>query len=57
MENINTTITLTLIIYFLQFALALEATLLGFRGGRRSSFSPVILSLGSVLHLSPVCGF
>ena len=38
MEGIKVTVTLTLIISFSWFALALEAALLGFHGGRRSSF-------------------
>ena len=56
-EDIRTTITLTLFISPPQFMLVLEAALLGFHGSRQSSSAPVVLSLGLALPLPPVFGF
>ena len=56
MEDIRPFVTLTLFISPPQFALALEAALLGLHGGRRSSSAPIVLSLGLVLPLSLVFG-
>ena len=57
MEDIRTIVTLTLFIYSPQFMLGLEAALLGFHGGRKSSSVPVVLSLGLALPLPLVFDF
>ena len=57
MEDIRTIITLTLFISPPQFALALEAALLGFHGGRKLSFVPVVSSPGLALPLPPIFVF
>ena len=55
-EDIRIPITLTLFISPPQFALALEAAVLGFHGSRQSSSAPIVSSLGLVFPLSPVFG-
>ena len=57
MEDIRTTVTLTLFISPLQFVLALEAALLGFHGSHKLSFVLVVPSLGLALHLLLVFDF
>ena len=57
MEDIRTTVTLTLFISAPQFTLALEAALLGFHGGRKLSFVPVVPSPRLAFPLPPVFDF
>ena len=55
--DIRIIVTLTLFISPPHFRLALEAALLGFHGGRKSSSAPVVPSLGLALHLPPIINF